>query len=328
LLLISVAAAYRSPSAPAHTETSGTLLFPELRNQIASVTQISLQRQEKQILIQKNERGNWVLPFAANYPVDIAKIRMMLAGLSEIATVEPKTSDPNRYATLGVQDLETKGSTSLRLTVLGAKDTPPLVDLIVGSLQRVGGTASSEGFYARKSEELQSWLVKGKLDFEFKVGEFLKPHENAIAPDTIRSIQYSVDGKKKDFTIQRQKAEFPFHLTKPKDVFLGPDADIAALLKTFEALGTQNVRSSAGFKFLPKETTVINLRSFNGLAWEIKTTKIDGSYWFSVSASADEPSQKKLAASIRAEFSPWVYQADDAFAKTLRLSLGELTKVE
>ena len=64
-----------------------------------------------------------------NYPADEGKVRKLLIAIADAKVLEEKTSKPESYATLGVEDTKAAGATSLRIDLVGA---PKPVSLIAG----------------------------------------------------------------------------------------------------------------------------------------------------------------------------------------------------
>lgn len=153
----SVSTSQKSPYA-------GKLMFPDLVPKLQNIARIEVEQAGKTLAIARHG-DHWGLTDRGGYPVQETKLRSMLTGLTELRLVEPRTSDPSQYATLGVESADAKGSHSELLRILDGSGKVILA-LIVGH-QRIStaGHAPAE-VYVRLPGEKQSWLAEGRLEVD------------------------------------------------------------------------------------------------------------------------------------------------------------------
>lgn len=123
----------------------------------------------------------WTIAERDGYPADPAKVRLALINLGETKVLEPKTADPERYAQLGVQDLDQSGAEGTRVELGGDG-----VDarLIVGKASSQG-----EGTYVRHVGEAQSLLATGNLVPDPEISAWLRREIVDIPSTRIREIE-------------------------------------------------------------------------------------------------------------------------------------------
>ena len=109
----------------------GKALFPELLTRINDVTEVKGTSVEGSYTLQLRD-GRWVVKEKDAYPADTDKVRQLLFGLGQLRRVEPKTSNPELYDQIGVQDVDAKGAVSLQIKLSDAKGKT-LAEIIVGS---------------------------------------------------------------------------------------------------------------------------------------------------------------------------------------------------
>ena len=106
------------------------LLFPDLEPQLFSLTGVRFQ----------NKAGSWSLAQADNawgivernhYPANVTQLRSLVQGLAKLSIVEPKTTKPERYADLHLQDIDAPESQSFSINLLGPEDLS-LASLLLG----------------------------------------------------------------------------------------------------------------------------------------------------------------------------------------------------
>ena len=98
----------------------------------------------------RRQDGAWVLEERNAYAVDVAALRKLLLAMADATVLEPKTSDPERYERLGVQDPEAEGSAGIRVVASGSGYSAGLV---------IGNSAGPNSRYVRRDGEAASWLV-------------------------------------------------------------------------------------------------------------------------------------------------------------------------
>lgn len=161
--LLLVGAALWMQDEPQRSASSGGLLFPELMDSINEISRISGRSAKGAFSIVKNEAG-WVVADRDNYPADAQRVREVIIGLAQLSKLQPKTTNPDLYAKLQLQDIG-KSDSKARAVDLHVADDQAVVKLLVGKSKAAKGVSSQSEYYVRVPETEQSWLVQGKLDF-------------------------------------------------------------------------------------------------------------------------------------------------------------------
>ena len=139
----------------------GRLMFPDLAPKLQDATRIEITHQDKTTAIEKHG-DTWGLADRGGYVVQASKLRGMLTALTELRLVEPRTSDPEQFNRLGLEDPNGKTGTSNLLRVLDASGKP-IAALIVGHRRvRTQGNVP-EQVYVRRTDDNQTWLAEGSL---------------------------------------------------------------------------------------------------------------------------------------------------------------------
>jgi len=98
--------------------TTAEKLFPDLENVINDVTEININTQEKSTtLIRTGENWQWQIKEKHLYPASLDKVHKLLLGVINLTVIEAKTSNPSRYAKIGVEDISEEGAKSVLLTL-------------------------------------------------------------------------------------------------------------------------------------------------------------------------------------------------------------------
>ncbi len=143
---------------------AGKLMFPDLASKLQNVARIEVEHHGKTLTIAR-DGDHWGLMDRGGYPVQEAKLRSMLTALTELRLVEPRTSEPSEYATLGVESANAKESNSDVLRILDGSGKVILA-LIVGHTRTSTAGNAPEQVYVRRPRDKQSWLAEGHLEVD------------------------------------------------------------------------------------------------------------------------------------------------------------------
>lgn len=149
------------PRIEAAPSGSGRLVFPGIADHLAKAQRIVVTGSGKSSTLVR-EYGRWTLAERGSYPVDLQKIRALLAGLVELRLLEPRTANPASFARLGVDDPAAPSSTALEMTVTG-EDDAVLADLLLGHRSQRTQGGLPETVYVRRPAETRAWLAEGRI---------------------------------------------------------------------------------------------------------------------------------------------------------------------
>ena len=160
-LAVSAAAAVvvgRQENPRSAVATAGPVL-PGLEDRLGDVGAVVLRGGGETLTIHRIE-GGWGVKERNDYPVSPDKVRDLVRSMVELEKAEAKTTQPDRYARLGVEDVTAPAAKSKEV-VLETSAGTPVAALIVGS---PGGGVGAEGAtYVRIKDDAQAWLAKGSI---------------------------------------------------------------------------------------------------------------------------------------------------------------------
>jgi Domain of unknown function (DUF4340) len=263
------------------TVAGGTLMFPDLTPRLQNAEKIEVTHQGKQTVIEKRADGGWGIAAMNDYPVQEAKLRGMLTGLTELRLAEPRTSDPTQYSRLGVDDPNGASSSANLLRVLDGAGKPILA-VIVGH-RRVRSQANvPEEVYVRRPDENQSWLAEGSLQADADASLWLDRDVMNIGHDRIASVAVG----DKALVFGRQDGKFT--LTEPAEHPKLEGYKVDDVARALELLTFQEVRAGKDVPGTEAGHSVFN--TTDGLAVTITMFHADKDVWarFAVSDVSDK----------------------------------------
>ena len=150
------------PSAPPLGQ--GQPAFPGLAAKLDKAAMVSITQGGKSFTLTRDGDA-WRIAEKSGYPAQADPLHALLAGLSGLRLIEPRTSDPALYERLGVGD-PAKDKDAALVRVLDAQKQP-IAELIVGHRRSVPNAAASpagEQVFVRLPGQAQSWLAEGRID--------------------------------------------------------------------------------------------------------------------------------------------------------------------
>lgn len=294
---------------------SNALLFPDLTAKAESIAQITVKRAPMEFTIKKDQdaAGVWRVVEKANYPAKLDTVRAVIVGLSQLRLVEQKTSRPNQYAKLGVEDpiapppdSADKPVPQSALVTLKDASGKPLAAAILGNPKYsgpgVGGTTTPQ-MYVRASGDKTTWLASGQVEVPRDPIGWLESRFADIQRDRIKSVVIThSDGS--TVTVSRDKQADPFSV---RDIPAGrelKDPGVGeTIASTLTGLAFQDVAPGASMQppapppgakpdappttdITPGPTIVV--RTFDGLIVNVKSVSKEAKAWWTLHADVDE----------------------------------------
>jgi hypothetical protein len=270
---------------------NGQVLLPDLKAQLNAIDKIIVRSGgNKTVATLARQKDGWVLNEQHGYAADVGKVRKNLIALAEAKILEEKTSNPELYGKLGVDDIakETAGGVQLDLAA-GDK----VVAVIIGNT----GVGGGERAYARRAGEPASWLINGSFELPRETIEWLDRTIINIPPKRIQAVtiihpegpavrleKASADAA--DFTV--------LNVPKGRSIaFPGVGNAIGAGLSD---LTLETVEPAAGFTPGYVAPTVTRFETFDGLVVEATIYQPPSGLRVGFKASADQALAERFTA--------------------------------
>jgi len=158
----------------------GLPLLPSLAGEMNTVNSLSVRKGGAKPTVTVHKQGErWTVAERAEYPADVPKLRKLLLALSDAKIREEKTSNPENYSIIGVEDPALPGATGAQIE-LTAQDGKH--DLIVGK-------SAGEGNFVRRAGEKPSYIVEPGISVEAEPRYWIDTHLLDIAADRIHSVE-------------------------------------------------------------------------------------------------------------------------------------------
>lgn len=271
---VAASAWYISHTHAPETNVGTPPLFPKLAGEINNVVKVEIKSRLNDAKLAKDS-DNWVIANRDNYPASFEKIKSAILDLSDMKIMEAKTSKPDLYSRLDVQDVDAKKSQSTQIT-LRDKDGKVLASLIVGKEREGHPSPLGTLRYVRRAGQAQSYLVAGDIDINADPLAWTTRQITDISGSRIRSVRLDEPGQPPVEVDRDKPSDTNFTLKDTPDGFRAKSSAMVTSLSTIlEQLRFDDVRARAALKW-PDNADVATLRSFDGLVATVRTASIDG----------------------------------------------------
>jgi hypothetical protein len=255
-------------------------LYPDLKAQLDAVNAVNLYKAGDARVVELVRKDDvWKVSDRDGYPADEGKVRKLLIAIADAKIAEQKTSDPQHYATLGVEDTKGASATSVRIELVG---TPKPVDLIVGK-QAVGARSN----YVRRAGEAQSWLVDTTIDTSAPADAWLRKDIIDVSADRMQSATVTAKEGKPYTAAKSTRADQNFAVTGlPKGKSLSAPTAANSVAMALTALSLSEVKPASAFQSTPP-TAHATFKTFDGLVVDVDGWVQDQKHFVALHPSFD-----------------------------------------
>lgn len=261
-------------------------LYPDLKANLADVKAVRVYKAgELPVVAAVRTESGWSIEQRNGYPGDAGTINSLLIALADAQLLEEKTSNPENYVALGVQDLSAD-ATGKRIELEGVE---PAINLIVGK-----SDTAAKGSYVRRAGEAASWLIGEQINPPADATAWLQRELLDIGADRIQETQVQIGTGARYTVAKPQRADANFDITPiPKGRELSSVSAANAFAQSLVALRLDDVQPASELADA-KPAGVAQYRTFDGLTLEITGYSLDDKRWLIAQAAFDEQQARRF----------------------------------
>ena len=290
-------------------------LFPGIN--IAELDQIGMKSRGNTVTLALKD-SQWRVQEKAGYPADTSDLSELVNQLGKAKLHEKKTSRPENFARLGVDDIEQADSEAI------------LVILTVGDEQYavlVGDTSSARrGSYIRKPGDDQVWLIDKSLVIDKESSDWVEPVIIDVEAEDVSDVKFLTSGNELTF-IRGEDGEFSFQ-EMPVDRTLKYPTILNEPARALVKVRLEDVELHDPERWQGPDTALFTLK--NGTVVTVQGVTEEGAeedeknYWIHFSVSPSEGDTTEYG-----DLGSWDYRVTsyifDDFVKTMEDVLAEET---
>jgi hypothetical protein len=338
-LLAGVAYVVQQREKPATSSASATKLFADAS--AADVARVMIQQGEKKVDIAREGTG-WVVASRDGYPALDDRVRELVRRVLDAEVAEEKTSNPELYARLGVEDPTQSGAKGTLVTLAKA-DGGTLAALILGTRQEAANWDTDKAAtFVRPVDSAKSYLVRTTFNAGLEPVDWMKREVLAFGSDRFWKVNIThTSGENVSIDRATPTAE-PSLVNKPADrELISPDKP-RQVLEALASLSLDDVRKVEGLDFSQAATAVYT--TYQGMSFTVRSVAADGKTWVNIAVAYDRsnaaplvegaaaPTDETIAAiskeatDLHARLSPWAFQFPDWKVSNLRPLMADILK--
>ena len=294
---------------------AGALMFPDLAPALQQASRIEITSKGKTLVIAKTD-DVWGVADLGGYRVQGVKLREMLTGLTELRIVEPRTSDPEQFSRLGLDDPAKPDGTATLLRVLdgGGKK---LVEIITGHRRMRTQGNVPETIYVRRPGENRSFLAEGRLAVDADPALWLDRDLMNIANTRIATVTIRNGEQVLEFV----RADGKLVLRKPENPGPLDDFKLEEVARALETLSFQEVKAAND---TPGEKIGSGVFvTTDGLSVTTDVYRAGNDIWARFDVAGSDPVKAEVNV-LAARLHGWAYQLGSWKQKALAPSLEDL----
>jgi hypothetical protein len=294
---------------------AGAPVITGLKAQINDVSEVRISRGDGSKATLRKGPTNWVVA-EREYPADSGKVRKLLLDLSELAVVEAKTSDPEKYSQLGVEDVTTPTAGGTRVELV----TPEKVHGVI-----IGKASGMKSAYVRATDAKQSMLATPQVMLDADPQRWLDTTLLDIADSRIREVEvtpasgpsYKISRENKD------QADFTF-TGVPKGRELSSPGAASGVSRELAGLTLTDVRkvSAPAPGAAPKAV----FRTFDGLEIQLQGQQDGERRYVAVTSQSTAKETADEATKLAARTRDWQFEIPNYKYDGMFKPLEELLK--
>ncbi len=307
------------------SDVVGQPLFPALAEKLNDIDSVTITSTNEIFTLTRGDQG-WTIAEKADFPVDTAKLRQLLVGVAELKILEPKTSNPQLYKKLGLQD-PTEQDAESTLVKLNAGDTNTIASIVLGKQRPSKANPGITEFYVRKPETAETWLVEGRLQLHKTARSVLDQQLLNLESNRIKQVTIAQPDGEQLVIRKETKDATDFTIVEPdseKDVKSA--FEVNNIANTLAKLSLDDVVALSDVDFSQNKGFTAELSTFEGLTVSLNTVQSNDETFATLSARVieEEPADQEAIVEDNQE-SPTT-PTDEPDAEDIRTEAATLNK--
>ena len=285
--LVAVGAVFFVERESSTTNHGGKAVFPALLEQVNSVDRIRVTGNEGAFTLAR-DGDRWVVEEKERYAADPDRVHKLLLGAAGMKRVEPKTSNPELYPKLWLEDPSGEDAKSVGFVLKNASGTA-LADWVLGDRRPSKSDASRTELFIRVADNPMAWLVEGSVPGGPTIIGWVDRMVARIDRERLRDVEVvHADGA--TVAVNRSgPADTDFSLQGvPADRETDSQYRVNDIGRLLEDLRFEDVAPSSSLDFSGSVDKRVRITTFDGLRVDLETVMRDGEAWVQLRAEVDE----------------------------------------
>jgi hypothetical protein len=300
-------------------------VLPMLGDRLSEVDAVSLTAADAALMIRR-DGDIWALEERGGYPVPTENVRTLAVDLANLDKIEGKTERPDRYAALGVEDVDAEGAESKKVTLLNS-DGEVVAELLVGNR-----TTNGNEVFVRIPGDERAWMARGPLDVDMDPRGWVNRSVVDIPAADVRRVAVVHSDGGETLTIEKASAdEASFSLRElPEGAAVTDSGVLPRMAAAFAGLDLEDVQPAETLTLSDDPQQSVRLSTFDGVTIDADLYRIDGDVWVTIVAGVEVDSGESVVEVVREineRTDGWIYKIPSWKAAPLENRLADLVEV-
>jgi hypothetical protein len=316
----------RAPVQSVAREGESALLLPGLDAQ--RVSRVKFTRGEKSTTLSRVD-GEWTIEAMDGHPASGELVRKAIRPLTEATVLEEKTSSPDLYARIGVEDPTASGATGT-LAELMDDSGKVLASVIVGKRSQSRNDESGATF-VRVQGEATAKLIAGGFMLGAEPKDWFEHTVFQLTPGSVRTVRAMHASGEVVLTKPAQEGADPVVENIPEGRELGKNGAHDRAMNALASVYVERGAMAGSIDMANAATTAYTLDS--GVTYSVRvrpgaTSEEMG--WIALSAAYSPAGEanaaiQKQVDDFNAKFGPWVYEVQAYKVREFVPTMDDLT---
>lgn len=265
----------------------GETVFPALLDRVNTVARVRVTGSEGTFTVARDGE-TWIVEEKERHPADPDRVHRLILGAAGMRRIEPKTSRPELYPKLRLEDPEGEDAKSVRFVFEDASGAE-LANWVLGDRRPSKSDPARSELYVRTGDDPQAWLVEGSIPAGGAIVDWLDRLVARIDRERLRGVEVvhadgTVVAVSKPFPAA---ADFVLH-----DVPEGREVDagyrVNDIGRFVEDLRFEDVMPVSELDFSGAVDKRVRVTTFDGLRIDVETVVRNGESFARLRAEVDE----------------------------------------
>jgi hypothetical protein len=260
-------------------EVDTQMLIPNLKEQVNDIDEMLISQNDKSLSFKKVD-GVWVLEESNNYFADINKIANLLMELRNMNLKSPKTSNPEKY---NILSLDESGENAAIHVVLKQNSTQ-VADVYLGKK-----ATNANATYVRKASEKQTWLASGSINLDLDESNWIVKSIINIPADQILSVDFDIKDQSPYRISKLTPADTEFLLSPiPDNKQVKSISEIESLANGLVNLSIEKPQKATALELQDAIKSSIKYTLFSGISYQLKVYELDEKNYLTVDLAENQ----------------------------------------
>lgn len=304
----------------------GELVFPGLIERVQDNLKSVVIRHEGGTISLDRDGNVFRYRERANYPADPNKVVDLVVDIARLTKLEAKTSRPERYARLQLQDPTEKGSTAKQVTLIDTSGKE-MASLIVGKRSYTLG-GKEGGTYIRLPGDAQTWLALGEVNPGVAAKDWIAKDIADVPEAAVKRV--TVTMPKGERVIAARGTDDKWVIENlPKNVALESEFTAEEYSRILSGLDIEDVAPADQVPFPRDKTYTAAIETVEGSTVTMEMTEVNDESWVKISAKpasglGTEGSAAQTMTEINARTEGRIFKVPAYKVSILKRTLAEL----